>query len=255
MDQENEIKVEISLMHNKKVPVIFLDAFVVALKYFPELIDKYIFIYETPFSGVQHTSRAYPPILNLFISRKKWVYSIVINKNQDINIAFYKLSLEKQVGLLAHELSHSLAYSNYSRWKMIIFSFKYALSKKFVKIIEKETDLRVIEKGAGKHLFKERIDIFKFRKDNPYSDTDDIYIGPNELLDNLKKYPSLYSQSDINECLNVLKEVEKDIGPLDLSKGISFNQEIRHVFKTIIAFVPEFVELLYVVIIKKSYLK
>lgn len=254
MDISN-LKSESLSPRNKKIPDSISEAFSLALSFYPELSDKFIFIHETIFKGVQHTSRAYPPILNLNKKKSEWIYTIVINKSQNINTFFHNLSFNQRVGLLAHELSHIVAYNLFSRRKMVVFSIKYALNKKFVRRVEKETDLRVIARGAGKHLFMERIDLFKFQINNPYPYTEDIYIGPNELLENLKKYPNIYSDKDIEECINKLKSVEGEISSLDFSSYISFSRKFKHSAKIIFAFFPEFMELFYMVVIKKRHLK
>ena len=254
MDQINETT-ESLLMRNKKVPDLFFESFKAALSYFPELADKYIFVHETSFKGIQHASRAYPPVLNLGVSKSKWVYPIVINKNSDINNFFRNLPSERQTGLLAHELSHVSSYLELSRLEMIIFSVKYTFSKKFVRRIEKETDFQAVERGAGKHLLMERIDLFKFLKSNSHPDIEDIYIRPGELLDSLKKYPNLYSKDDLKECADALELLNKETELLDYSPHISFSKKIKYSLKIIFAFAPEFLEIFYVIIIKKKHLK
>ena len=49
---------DLTIMHKKKSPEIFLEAFQKALSYFPELHDVYILVHETHLFGVQHTLRA-----------------------------------------------------------------------------------------------------------------------------------------------------------------------------------------------------
>ncbi len=240
-------------MPNKKIPDEFLLAFKQALNHFSKLSDKNIFIYETPFVGVQHASRAYPPVISLGFRKSKWVYPIVVNQRRDIKIFFQSLSLEQKIGLLAHELSHVFVYSNFSRLGMIIFCIRYAFNKNFVRKIEKETDLRVVANGAGKCLFMERIAVFKFRRNKPYPETEDTYISPAELLDNLKKYPELYSEADLAECLDEFKLIEEELKYLKLPMRISASRKMKHSLKTLIAFLPEFCKIFYIVLIEKIY--
>ena len=254
MDQINETT-ESLLMRNKKVPDLFFESFKAALSYFPELTDKYIFVHETSFKGIQHASRAYPPVLNLGAAKAKWICPVVINKNQGINDFFRHLSFEQQTGLLAHELSHVSSYLELSRLGMVIFSIKYAFSKKFVRRIEKETDLRAVERGSGKHLLMERIELFKFLRDNSHPDIEDVYIRPDELLDSLKKYPNLYSEDNLKECVDALELLKKETELFDYSPYIPFSRKIKHSLKIIFAFIPEFMEIFYVVVIKKKHLK
>ena len=241
-------------MLNQKVPKEFQPAFEKALNHFPELFDKYIFVYKTRFFGVQHAFRAYPPIFNLLSPKSKWVYLVAVNKRRSVRIIFSSLSLEEQVGLLAHELSHSSAYSDFSRIGLIIFSIRYAFSKKFVKRIEEETDLRVISRGAGKCLFMERIALFKFRLSRPYPETEDTYITPVEVLENLKKYPHLYTDKDLAECSSQLELIVEKLKLTYLPSRISGKRKIKHSLKTLMAFLPEFLKIFYIVVIKKAYI-
>jgi hypothetical protein len=177
------------LMYNKKCSNKFLKAFTKALSFYPELKNIYIIIYETKLNGVQHTLRAYPPLVTLHWSKSNWVYPIVINKKNNINLSFYNLNFEEQVGLLSHELSHISTYVGYSIKDVIKFSTKYALNKIFVKKIEKETDLDVIKRGLGLYLLKSRIAYDNFRKYKKYEETEDTYLTTTEIISYLKKIP------------------------------------------------------------------
>lgn len=208
MDKNKDLK--INLLDNKKCPDKFLEVFKKALSFFPELENTSIFVHEMPFYGVQHTTRAYPPLVILHWPKSKWTFPIVINKNKNINIPFSNLTREQQVGILAHELSHITMYINFSRRDILYFSIKYALNKEFVRKIERETDLRVIEKGAGIYLLKERIYASIYRENNPYPEVQDTYITQIELIENFKKYPNLYSQEDINDFISQLENIKKE---------------------------------------------
>ena len=243
---------EKQLMYHKKSPEIFLKPFLKALSYFPELHNTYIFIRETPFYGVQHTLRSYPPLVTLHWRKSKWAYPIVINKNKNINVPFHTLTFDQQVGFLVHELSHTSYYINFNRREIVKFAIKYAFNKNFVKKIEKETDLRVIEKGGGIYLFLERIFLLDWRKNNPYPETEDTYITPIELIENMKKYPNLYSKKEIEMYTIKLKEIKEEIYS---PSHISISRKIKHSLKTILGFVPGFFLMFYIITIKKVHLE
>ncbi len=239
------------VLKDKKKSDEFLFAFQQALKYFPELASKQVFIYQTSFFGIQHASRAYPPLLIPGHLKSRWIYPIVINKRQEIKTFLKTLSEEQKIGLIAHELSHTLAYSRLSTLGVLLFAMKYAISKEFVRKIERETDLRVIKRGAGKFLFLERIAVFKFRENKPYPETEDTYISPVKILANLKKYPNLYHVQDLRICAQQLQPLIKDIKSSRLPFRISTSRKIKHSLKTIIAFFPEVFKTFYLVLIKK----
>lgn len=244
-----------NLMYHKKSPEIFLNAFKKALSYFPELHDAYILIHETHLFGVQHTLRAYPPLTVLHWRKSKWVYPIVINRNKDINMSFYDLTFDQQVGALAHELSHIVSYVSFSRCDILHFSIKYAFSKEFVRRIEKETDLRAIERGVGLDLLSERIALFGFRTSIPYPETEDTYIAQSEIIEILKKYPDLYSQEKIWEYISILEKIKEKGKQIHLLSNISISRKIKHSIKTVCGFIPEFMKMFYIVTIRKTHLK
>lgn len=244
-----------SWLYKKKTSEIISKPFEKALGYFPELHDTYIFTHEALFYGVQHTVRSYPPLVILHWPKSKWVYPIVINKHSKVNISFYTLTEEQQVGLLLHELSHISTYINYSRSDIIILSFKYLINKKFVRNVEKSTDMKVIKKGAGFYLLAYRLHIAEFRINHVYPETQDTYMTPDELIDNMKKYSELYESEKLEVFIKKLEEVEKNNRSIMVRPTISFTREIKHSLKTLVAFIPAFIEMFYHITIKKVYRK
>ena len=238
----------------KKAPDKFKNVFLEALSYFPELDNTFVFLYEMPFFGVQHTSRSYPPLVILHWPKRKWVFPIVINKNKNINLPFENLNFEQQVGILSHELSHLAAYVNFSRRKILAFSIKYLFSKKFVRKIEQETDLRAIKNGAGIYLLDERIFSFEYRMNNPYPEVEDTYMSPREIIECLKRYPSLYDKGKIESYDIKLKNI-KNNNLLVVPSCITFSRKVKHILKTIIGFIPGFMGMFYIITIKKIHLK
>jgi len=215
-----------------------------ALEFFPELSGKRIMIYESSFFGVQHTSRAYPPVINFFGKKSNWIYVVAVNKRRRIWKFFQSLSFEQKVGLFAHELSHLSYYSRRSRCGLIFFSLAYAFSKKFVRKIEKETDFYVVAKGAGKYLFGERITLCHFWESHPYPETEDTYIHPRELLAEMKKYPDFYPFQDLPIYTDALATVNREPQrPGGYFKGISVRRKFKHSLRTIVAFFPELIKL------------
>ena len=240
-------------MYRKKSPEKFSKVFEKALSYFPELKDAYIFIHEKSLFGVQHTLRAYPPFVVLHWKKQNWVCPIVINNNKSKNLSFYDMSEDEQIGALVHELSHISVYIKCSRMDIAnLYMYKYATNKTWVRNMEKETDLRVIAKGAGVYLFEARLHWLLFRIKNTYKETQDTYMLPDEFINELRKFPDLYTKEEIFKLNNELQALKimpnyKQI----IQNKISLMRRIKHAFKTIYCFFPEFIQMVYLVPIKK----
>lgn len=243
------------LMYRKKSPKIFLNAFEKALSYFPELNDTYIFIHEKHLFGVQHTLRAYPPFVTLHWKKSNWVYPIVINKNKSKNLSFYDMTEDEKIGVILHELSHISVYIKCTRMDIAnLFMYKYSTNKIWVKNMEKDTDKRVIERGAGVYLFKARLHWLKFGLKNIYKETDDTYMRPDEFISELKKFPNLYLKEDIEKLINDFEDVKKMPNyKLVIYNKISLSRRFKHGVKTVFSFIPEFFQMLYFIPIKKVY--
>lgn len=239
----------------KKFPTRMKSEFIEALNYFPELKDTYIFIREAAFSGVQHTVRAYPPLVTFFCKKSDWVYPIDINKNTKINIPFDALSKEQKIGLFLHEFSHISTYITFSRLKMFIFSFLYFFNKKFVRKIEHETDIKVLEKGAGFYLLTFRIQQLLVRIQKPYSETQDTYLTPKDIIFHMKKMPSLYKEDEIQKYEKKLNDIGFDTQNIRSVPKISFYRKISHSFKTAYTFFPVILQMFYIINIKKVHKK
>ncbi len=137
---------------NKVVPKHLENLFYETIAHYPELKDTYLFVKETKFYGVQHTLRAYPPLLSLPNKREDRVYPIVININRNVPISFYSLSEEQQRGVFAHEMAHIADYTKRTSLQIIGLLFNLIISRAFVKKFENSTDKTAIARGLGKYL-------------------------------------------------------------------------------------------------------
>ena len=154
-----------------------------------------------------------------------------------------------------HELSHIFTYANFSRREILKFSFFYAVDKEFVRKIEKETDLEAIKRGAGIYLLEDRIELFNFRISKPYPETEDTYIVLDEIIENLKEYPDLYSKESIEAESFKIQKLKEQIKKNSLPDHISISRKLKHTYKTIFGFIPEFIKMFYVITIRKTHLK
>lgn len=146
---------------NKVVPKDLEDLFYETIAHYPELKETYLFIKETKFYGVQHTLRAYPPLLSLPNKKEDRVYPIVININKNVPIPFYSLTQEQQKGILAHEMAHIADYTKRTSLQIIGLLLNLVISKKFVKKFENSTDQTAIKRGLGNSLSEFRRHVIK----------------------------------------------------------------------------------------------
>jgi hypothetical protein len=87
----------------------------------------------------------------LFKPKARREYVIIVSNRPELNAdALYEqMSLCAKVGVIGHELSHILSYSEMSGLEMLWFGIKYVFKKKE---IEHETDLIAIRKGFGEQI-------------------------------------------------------------------------------------------------------
>lgn len=158
-----------------------------ALSYFPELRDVEIqFLYKKAF--IPLSSR--PRTRSMFSKRDKWVYNVIVSsgsiKSMD-PILMKNLPFNAQVGILAHELGHTLHYQQYGFWQMLKFAILYTFDSNFRAIHERSTDAQVVYHSLGWQLF----DYAKFVRTDPstiksYESSKDFldkfYLTPTEVM-------------------------------------------------------------------------
>lgn len=94
-----------------------------------------------------------PSLLSVFRPKHKrnyiiWVDSTklkVLGKNSEEN-------LKIQHGLFGHELSHIVDYQSKNSLQLVLMGIAYASSKKYMRKVEYETDLRAIQHGFGEQI-------------------------------------------------------------------------------------------------------
>jgi hypothetical protein len=89
----------------------------------------------------------------LFRKNKNREYVILISKKQNMNarVLYMQMSNRALIGVLGHELSHIVCYSQKSNLEMIFFGIKYVFNKKEIEV---DTDIMAINKGFGKQILE-----------------------------------------------------------------------------------------------------
>jgi hypothetical protein len=123
-----------------------------ALTYFPELERVKI---RFSYKPIRQTMNSRPSPLNIFRSKDRWHYTIIVNNNKGRHkgLSFENLSYTIKVGWVGHELSHIIEYQQLNRIQTIAFALKYVFSKSFVRNVERYTDFLAIEHGLAFPLY------------------------------------------------------------------------------------------------------
>ena len=121
-----------------------------ALAYFPELEQTHI---KFKYQNIKTTLNARPTILSLLFKKKEnRRYIVRINSSKrDSSIQLSKVSYNAQIGVLAHEFSHFIDYSEKGIWGILKRLASYT-NKKSKARFEKEIDQMTIERGLGWQL-------------------------------------------------------------------------------------------------------
>lgn len=192
--------------HYKKIPPDIIPQVLVALSYYPQLLDtKIVFRYRkrnTPLS-----SR--PRVWSTFRRKENRTYVITISNKTNKRltpILFSNLPYNAQIGVLGHELAHISTYSSKTSGQLLGL-YLSLLKSKNVDAFELDTDLTCIAQGLGHQLLawsryvREELDILEWRgapKAN-YRKRDSKeelrYMNPKTIKEQMAKnpiYKSLY---------------------------------------------------------------
>ncbi len=149
VDQVNMLKGKMG--DNKKVLPEFQEQIFHTLSYFPELKDTHI---RFKYQKIGTTLNARPTVFSLlFKSKKNRRYVVRINScKKDSTVQFSSVSYNAQIGVLAHEFSHFVDYSEKGLWGIFKRLLSYT-NKRSKKKFEHEIDQLTIERGLGWQLY------------------------------------------------------------------------------------------------------
>ena len=138
---------ELSFLNNSKQ---FEDPVFLASGAFHELKGVKIVIKR---KNINSMMAARPKANFLFRKKENREYVIIVSNNQNMNtkVLYENMSTCAQVGVIGHELSHIVSYTQMSNLEMLWFGIKYAFKKKE---IEAETDMMAIRKGFGEQIIE-----------------------------------------------------------------------------------------------------
>lgn len=138
--------------HFKKIPPQFEAPILLALSHYPQL--KHIPIHFTLHPKGPTPHRSQPYLKGLLLPWVQRTYFVNINEqvSQKRQPTLLKnLSFNAQVGLLGHELAHTIDYMDNSAWQIVVEAIWYALTS-FKQTFEHRADSIAIAHGLGYQL-------------------------------------------------------------------------------------------------------
>lgn len=179
-----------------------------ALSHYPELKETPIEFQVKP-AIIPLSSRPDPlSVLFPWIQRK---YLVIISNETNANmdpILLHKAPFNAQIGIIGHELGHSVYYLDKSALQLAQIAYKYEYDRDFHNTFERDTDKRGIAHGLGYQLYD-----FAFFVRIAFGDTKEeiaqqeggTYLSPKEITSEMEKYhfyidpvndPDFYFSSD-----------------------------------------------------------
>jgi hypothetical protein len=169
----------------KIIPRQFEQAALVALSHYPELKNLHVEFVITEKALFPYASR--PKLTDIFLPPLKRRYHIVIaDQSKSLEMVLLKnLPFEAQVGILGHELAHTVCYIGKNTLGVLKTGFWYFWPR-FRERFEKDTDRAAIAHGLGKELYSYSIYIRSVEgilKSNNWIDR--YYLKPVEILEEI----------------------------------------------------------------------
>ena len=128
------------------------DDLLASLAYFPELTHIRI---KVTYKSIHQTMNSRPSPWNVFRKKARRQYSVIINNNEGKHkgLSFGELSSNIKTGWFGHELAHICDYEKMNSFETFWFAFRYVFSKKFVRKIERNTDIETVKHGLAYPLY------------------------------------------------------------------------------------------------------
>jgi hypothetical protein len=136
---------------NKKIPAEYEKQILIALSYFPELVNVQI---DFRFKHTNTSFSTRPTFFSVFKRSSRRKYIITISDSSQpilVPLQLRNLNFNAQIGVLGHELSHAADFTNKNSFGLLRVAFGN-LSNKFLDKFEFKTDSLCIAHGLGYQL-------------------------------------------------------------------------------------------------------
>lgn len=163
-----------------------------ALSHYPELKEVPIdFVIQETF--IPLASRPSPiSVLLPWVKRKYLV--VISSKSADFfeGILMHNLPFNDQVGVLGHELAHTLFYLDKNSFQLAWIAYQYEKNGPFHDSFEQDTDKRAVAHGLGHQLYDYAFFVrksFGNTQEEIANEEGGTYLSPKELAAEMEKYP------------------------------------------------------------------
>ncbi|TAF64271.1 MAG: hypothetical protein EAZ55_11820 [Cytophagales bacterium] len=166
---------------NKIIPKAIELETLLALSHYENLHDTYIRFILVP-TFIPLSSR--PNIYTILNNKKNWEYVIVISTKsmEEMEYILLKnLPFNSKVGIIGHELAHTVYYLDKGFFPIIAVALLYPFSNSFRANFEKNTDRRAVEYGLGFLLYEYAAYVRKNPAAKNSSFLDTYYLSPAEI--------------------------------------------------------------------------
>lgn len=171
---------------NKNIPQKYKLAILIALSYYPELIETPIDFKEC---AIKTTLNARPTMSSLCLKNKsKRSYVVRINNSQKEGmITIDEVPFNASIGIFAHEFSHFIDYQNRTFRGVLQRLWSYT-SKKKKAIYEKEIDSMTVARGLKWQMYDwSYYAIFQSKASESYKlFKQNTYLKPEEILEQIE---------------------------------------------------------------------
>lgn len=158
----------------------------IALSHYPELANTPIeFKFKSKIN--KSTMQAQPVFKQLFNSKKKRGYKILISEEIEINGQTLKtidMPSNIMIGWLGHELGHVLDFQNRSGLNLVGFGIGYVFSKNYIKEAERRADTFAVAHGMENYILDTKEFILKKAGlSKKYVERiKNLYLSPEEIM-------------------------------------------------------------------------
>ena len=172
--------IQAKLLQNKKFPEKYRLQILLALLPFPELINVRI-RFEERKQWFPLASR--PNWKRMFLPKNQWEYLILFSTKSTYfseSLLFSQIPFNAQIGILGHELCHTIYFLDKKMMGVFSTGLKYLFSDYRIKF-EKETDREAIHRGLGWQLLEFANYCRKHSNHRINKWLDNYYLPPSEI--------------------------------------------------------------------------
>ena len=188
-EQIDQLRAEFG--RHKVIPKEFELPCLLALSYYPQLREVPMHFVVRP-AFLPLASRP-DPWSTLLPWRERTYLVIISNESTDFfdPILLHRTPFNEQVGIVGHELAHTVFYLDKSAWRIAQIGLKYQRSNFYRIQFERETDKRAIAHGLGYQLYDLAFFIrkaFGHTKERILNEAGDMYLSPMEIAEDMRRY-------------------------------------------------------------------